>query len=326
MPIAVNTESLKAGVINELMETWRQQFPVYEKQQEVLMRQLKYTNIRNASYPFKESLPFVKLWNYGMPRQYQTFKDRVLTMNIVPYDLTIPWSGWDEEDDQLGDMRTHVQMAVKRFLMLPDVLASEYFNGTADLNPSLLTAYDGVSLFSATDGDGAARFGATGGNIITGSGLTVSGIVQDFASVQQRIMAFVDPTAGKPIFSEEDVAYKNLFVIAPKEANQVFQKASQSEFIKIDNTSNTAESNYIKGTFEYSLNQYLTDTVDWYVVMRHSYFKPFAYRGPKDVRTIAADMMNSDKAREYNENALYSDVRTRLGPFFPACIIKVNNS
>jgi hypothetical protein len=325
MPIANIDRSLVAGVLADLKETWRQSIPVFRKQQEMLMRTLAVSNVRNAQWAWKESVPFPEFWPYGGSRTVQNFRDRYISMGKYNYDLTIAWSRWDEEDDQLGDIRPHVQMAVQRYGQLPDVLMSEYFNGTASLNPSILNAYDGASLFSATDGDGNARLGITGGNIITGSGLTVAGVVHDIAVVQRRFLNFVDPTAQKPIFSPEDVAFKNFMIIGPNEANEVFQKAANSANIKIDSGNVVSESNYLMGTFEWQVNPYLSDTSDWYVALRHPFWKPFAYREPGSIETIIADMQNSDAARETGEYRIHTHVRTAIGPWFPGAIVKVNN-
>ena len=318
-------ESLKAGVLADLKETWRQVVPTFQKQQELLVKQLPFSDIRNASYPFKESLPFVKVWNYGMPRQYQTFKDRVIQLNKTPYELTIPYSRYDQIDDQLKDMQEHVQSSVKRFAQLPDVLIAEYLNAVADLNISLANCYDGAGLFSATDGDGAARLGITGGNIITGSGISVPGVLHDIAMAQQRLLKMVDPTAGKPIFSPDEVEFSKLEIIGPNELNEIFQTASKAVMVRRDLTNNTSESNYMAGTFIPHFNPYLTDSSDWYVAVKHAYWRPFVFRGPKDIESVMSDISNSDRARELNEVALYSSIRCRLGPWFPGCVIKVNN-
>lgn len=325
MPTVNIQQSLKAGVINALMDTWKQTMPKFEEQQKLMIRQLPYTNIRNASYPWKESLPFVKLWNYGMPRTYQLFRDRVLTMGLVPYELTIPWSRFDQEDDQLGDTLQHVQLAVERYGMLPDVLIAEYLNGVANLNPSLANAYDGASLFSATDGDGASRLGVSGGNIVSGSGASVAGVIHDINVVHRRLLNMVDSTAGKPIFDPKDITLSKLHVIAPTALNEIFLKATNTEYIRSDAGVTVAESNYVKGTFDFHLNPYLTDTTDWYVVCEHPYWKPFVYRAPKSVESILADINNSDKARGTMEYAIYTHLRTRLGVWMPAVIVKVNN-
>ena len=57
---------------------------------------------------------------------------------------------------------------------LPERVFYQMITGATD--PNLLQAIpnspDGAAIYSATDGTGAARFGRTGGNIITGSGVS----------------------------------------------------------------------------------------------------------------------------------------------------------
>lgn len=325
MPVVNITRSLIAGVLDDLKQTWDQEMPVFKKQQEKLIKFLKTSTIRNAQWAWKESLPFPKLWPYGESRTMQTFKDRYITLGKYNYELGISWSRFDEDDDQLSDLRPHIQMAVKRFGMLPDVLISEYFNGTASLNPAILTAYDGVALCSTVDGDGAARFGVTSGNLITGSGLTVAGVIHDIHVAQRQFLKMTDPTAGKPIFTPDDVKFQNLTLLGPNEANEVFQKAANSEFLRSDLGSITAESNYLKGLFAWELNPYLTDTSDYYVVLNHPYWKPFVYRSPDKVESIIADINNSDQARNTGEYGIYCTIRSALGLWMPQTIIKINN-
>ena len=325
MPVANNQYSRMAGVLAELKETWRQTIPKFEKDQELLVHKLPYCGLRNAPYAWKESLPFPSYWPYGMPRQVKSFRDRVIYLGYVPYQLAIAWNKFDEEDDQLGDLKTHVQASVQRYGQLPTVLIYEYFNGTAVELPQLYQAYDGAGLFSATDGDGNARLGASGGNIITGTGVTASGVLHDIAVAQQRFMQFIDPNAAKPIFDEDMVTYNNLEAIIPITMNEIFQKATNAEYIRVDPGSITSETNYLKGTFKYRISPFLTDTSDWYIVVRHPYYRPFLYRTPKDVETVIADINNSDHARETNENIIYTHIRNAIGVWFPGVIIKVNN-
>jgi hypothetical protein len=325
MPVINNYQSLQAGIRRELMDIWKQKYPIYRQQQEKAIRMLPQINLREATYAFKESLPFPNLWPYGMPRQYQTFKDKAITMAVVPYELTIPWSVWDERDDQLGDIRSHVQMAVERFLQLPDVLFAEYLNAAASLNPSLYNCYDGAALFSSVDGNGDARYGVTGGNIITGSGLTAAGLITDLAQVQERALKMVDPTASKPLFAADDVKFNAMFVIGPPEANAVLQKVSNAEMIWQTGQAITSETNWLKGTFQWDLNSYLTTSKSLYVIVQHPFWKPVIFRGPEQVESIIADMTNSDRSREVNENVAYASIRCRMGPFFPATIFKINN-
>jgi len=330
MTVINQTQSLQAGIQSALNDTWRQNWPVYKEQQSSLLHFLPWSSIRKADYGWKERVPFPVLWRYGTGRTRQIFRDRKITISIYPYDLTQIWSGWDADDDQLdgpGGIRKHVSMGVKRFLQLPDVLYTEYFTGVASLNPALALSYDGVNLFSTVDGDGAARFGVTGGNIVTGSGVTTHAKVKDdIVAARRRFLAFQEPVTGQPLFDPADVAYQSMLYVIPKELDGIFQGISEQELIYTDPTINTAQSNFLKGKIKYVVNQRLTDVNDWYCVLLHPYWKAFAYRGPQKVRHIYAEINNSDEARETNNNLSYSDVRLGLGPWAPFTVIRVSNS
>jgi len=61
------------------------------------------------------------------------------------------------------------------------------------------------------------------------------------------------------------------------------------------------------------------------VFLKDSYWKPFVYRRPKDIRSSLADLSNSDRAREMNEGTFNTDIRTQFAPWFPGSSIKINN-
>lgn len=325
MPVVSNRYSIQAGILADLKDFWSAQLPVFRKQQERMLRYLPESNIRNITEVWKESTPFPAYWPYGKGRTIQNFKDVYFSLGKYNYELSVAWSRFDEEDDQLGDLRQKVQMATKRFGMLPDVLISEYLNNSASMNPSILNAYDGAALISATDGDGAARFGVTGGNLLTGSGNTPDGVIHDLNVVQRRLSDAVDPTAARPVFAPDEVDFSKFLCVVPNELNEVFRKTAESEYLKIDGGNVVSESNWMKGRFEWETNPYLTDSSDWFVILQHPYWKPFMYREPKSPETVIADMSNSDSARDTGEYRMHAHVRTALGPFMPLTIFKVNN-
>ena len=324
MPIVNVSNSLIAGIQRDLADFWRQPTPTYDELRKALIYPLPWKPIRNMPLVFKETLPFPELWNYGDGRNKKSFKDRIVYGTIKNYSLVIPWSKFDEEDDQLGDLRAHVQRAVIQYKKLPAVLTTEYFNGVPVYNPALVPAYDGVSLFSSVDGNGHARFGVSGGNIVTGSGLTTAGVLNDLFVALDRFMQMRDPTAGLPIFSSDEANLSNLTAIIPTGLMELFTKATKAEIIRSSPDTTMPESNYVKGTFKFMVNPLLTDPNDWYLLLKNDYYKPFAY-SEKSVETMIADQSNSDEARNRGENAFYSETRNRLIPFSPVCVIKINN-
>lgn len=325
MPVDL-TSSLRAGIHAEIKDTWRREFPVFEKQQALMIRRLPATKVRKAEYAFKETVPFPKMWDYTQGRVYQSFRDRFITLMKYPYEMTIAWQIYDEIDDLLNDLKEAiVGPAIKRYLQLPDILASEYLNGVVVMQQSLLNCYDGVALYSALDGDGNERLRAPGGNIINGSGPGISGVLHDFAIAQQRFLSFRDPTAGKPIFSPDDVTFDKMIAVGPLAMNETFFKASEAQLLRTDATSIGPESNIFQGKFNFHLNPYLTDALNWSIFLKHDYLKAFVYRGEETVQSIIADKSNSDRAREYNESAIHTDMRCRLGTWFPGVTIRINN-
>lgn len=321
------TQSIRIGAIGELKDTWKRNMPSFQKQYSKILRKLKPNTARNAIYPFKESLPYLNKWSYKTERLFKSLRDRVINMGKIPYNLSIMWSKWDALDDQLDmeEVKTHAQSCTKRYLRLPFDLYTEYCNGTASLNDSILNAYDGASLYSTTDGSGAARFGATGGNILNGSGRTVAGFMHDLMVAQQRFFGFLDPTAGLEIFDDTSADVSKFFIVGPKTYNEIFTKASEQEFIRSDPTSYTSESNFLKGKFEFAINPQLSDDEDWYIFLEHELWKAFVFRGDEEVESFTMDLGNSDHAKLMYEEGFLTNMRCYLAPFMPACTIKINN-
>lgn len=330
MPINSNIDSSqRAGVLADLADTWRKRQPTFEKQWGMMMKMLGYTKIRHAEYAFKDALPIPKFWGYGAGRTRQTIRDHYITVSIYKYEISLPWSIDDEDSDLLGDMATHINSAVGKFLLLPIKFAAEYMEATASLLPSLANAYDGAALYSATDGAGANRLGVSGGNILTGHGLTSAGVMADFTAAQRFYLSEQD-TAGQPIFDESMCGYDKMVAVIPPSLNELFQRVSGQEMIRSDALNNTSESNFLKSTFRYEICPFLTDTSDWFIFLDapDDDRKAFAYRSPQnenDMQTVIADMMNSDDSREFAQKTLHSHIKCGLTPYFPGCTVKINH-
>lgn len=323
MALANIQSSLNQGIFRDLQETWRNKFPIFEKQNALFSRKLPDTTVRSAKYAWKESIPFPSKWDYTRGRTHKGFRDRDITVSVFPYENTIDVLGRDREHDQLGDTKTHINLSTTRFLQIPQKLFAEYLNGTANLNPSLVNAYDGVSIYSTVDGAGDARFGATNGNILTSSGLGVADLQNDLFRAQEQFLAYLD-TANEILYSPEDVDFLKFHVVVPRQLNEVAARVAEVEYLRSDPTNNTSEGNFFKGKFNLHINNLLTDSSDWYIFLEHEYWKTFVHRQNSSVRAIWADMSNSDRAREYNVESIYADQEIGIGLWAPFTTIKIN--
>jgi len=328
MPNSAFTSAMRAGVTGEIKDTFKQ--AMYEDQ---VMRNILYRFIptskgdaRQKLLSFKSATPFPSLWKYGESRKYKGIKDYFYSMELYNYELAITWNKFDEFDDQIGDVRQQAQSATNRFFQLQDVQYTEYLDGVKDLNPELKTAWTGTSLFNTVDGDGNDLFGAVGGNIISGLGTGADAIQKNLMQVQRRGILMKDPIANKPLFSPKDLGFEKMHCIVPASMNEEFYVASQSKFFKRSTNNNTSEDNVLQQKFSYSINPYLVDQNDWYVVINHPYWKPFLLRAPDSVETFMADESNSDWARDRAEYGVYMNVRTGLAPYMQNTIFKVSNT
>lgn len=323
------------GIYGQLSATWEQNWPTFQEQYEPFFfhvgNETSGKNLaRIAKFAWKESVPFPKRWDRGEARDHQLFKDVSIDVPIHRFELTMDVEIHDQEDDQLGtgSAKRHMQLAVNRYLTLPMKLLAEYLNGTATLLPSLDTAYDGANLFATTDGSGAARFGVTNGNLLSGTDsgtVTVAGMVTDIFNAHKQFIQYTD-TAGEIIFDYQDADPGNFLLIVPPAMAQVANEVAQSEYLRFTgSTDGGLQTNVLKGRVDYKINPYLTSSDDYFILLRNNYWKPMLKRQNLDVKSIWADINNSDRAREEYIEALYTDTRIGLSVWAPFTCIKINN-
>ena len=133
------------------------------------------------------------------------------------------------EDDQTGMLKTEPQRAGARMFQLRERVAFQLLTQSSDaaLLPSIPNCPDGVALYSATDGDGAARFGVTGGNLITGQTMNSAATIRAgvFAALI-RIGQFKD-TKSQPIYTDGEI--KDVVLFAPFSVYDLYLEAFKWE-------------------------------------------------------------------------------------------------
>lgn len=323
MPSLNNNNSRIQGILKIFSEFWRQELPTFEAQIKDLYRPMGGENFaREAKAAWKESVELPNFWAFGTPRIHSSAKDVTLTILWHAYQATLDINIFDRMDDQLKDAEEHMLGIIRRYAQLPHILFTEMLTGVPSLLPEIQPAYDGVTVFSTVDGDGNPRFGDAAGNTLTGSGFSSADLYRDMFRILQKFQQFLDPK-NQIIFDTGTAAINNMSVIIPVGLQQAFATVLYGENFRIDSLNNTSESNVLKGDFEVHVNPRLTTANKWYAVLRHSYWKPFVLRRQTEPRAFWGNVENSDRAREYNEETLYSDQRIGVAPFSPFTIIEV---
>lgn len=326
MPIGSNLQSsIVQGIFRDFNNMFKVKSPVYKKMNERIMRKVPDSSVRNGKYGWKNSVPVVNLWEHGTGRKHQAIDDSEIEIPIFPYEQTSDVHYRDIKHDQLGDIREHMNFGVNRFLAHPQKLTSEYMNAVSVQNPSLLKAYDGADLYSATDGNGSARFGRTGGNILTGFDRTVEGFSDFLYQVQSAYLALFDTTTEELLFGYEDVSFDKMFVVVPRTMNEIVTKVANVSYLKTDSANNVSEGNYFAthGKFDFYVNPLLTDENSFFVFLDHPIWKAFVYRQEESIDSIWADMTNSDLAREKGVISLFNNQEMGCGILAPFCTFKV---
>ena len=230
MPKVNVAQGLQLGISDHMKEYYRQRAVVYRERQDQIIRSIK-TDKRTVTEAFKESIPFPELWPLDTPRGFKTFKDRNLTLTHRNWNLAIPYSRWDEEDEVIkGDLEQHLQGIADRFAQLPDQLVADELQQTATLGQALTTCWDGAAIFSATDGDSVDRFGVSGGNRVQAVGLAnEADVLQNLLNIQTRFLQFQD-TEGQPFYTADEVDESKFIVVCAPALQDKFRRAREARF------------------------------------------------------------------------------------------------
>lgn len=281
-------------------------------------------------YAYPNTPPHAKRWDRGDQMSSDIFDYTQFSVTNVDWAAAVEWHENDEQDDQTRSLVMQAQSAGRLFPVLDERVMYQIITGAtnADLLASIPNAPDGVALYSATDGSGAARYGVTGGNIVTGSGVTsVSSLRADIWNAVERFMQFLDTKSVAPILSP--AALERGFVFKYNVANdQVVREAiGQALSHSVVSSTGAAVSNSLveRGLkFELHPTPYITDN-DMFLFCKDPIVAPLFKQVRQDLREVAADMTNSDKARLTKIKRMQWDARYGYGVGPAYCTVKINN-
>lgn len=229
---------------------------------------------RQHRFFYYKSIPLPEYIPYNADVSFGTRETASFLINARKYGRALAWSEDDQEDDQTKSIAkegadfgaTMKNLPVRIFFQMIQGVANSALLGAA---ASIPDSPDGVDIFSATDGSGAARFGATGGNIISKTGVSGAAITDDFLSGMARVRSFLhtDGAAGigTPLLSPDEmdevvIFYPTAMVPGMAEAFIRTRVANSSSVFEGSNV--IQESGY---TIRLEPTSYLTSTTEWYM-------------------------------------------------------------
>lgn len=241
-----------------------------------------------------------------------------------PYETKVSWHADFEADDQTRSLVTRAREAGQNFGTLRERLFFQVMQGTtdADLLPAIPNAGDGAALYSTTNGSGAARFGVTGGNIVSVADLSRPGNVRAAIFDGIERMGYFQDTKGQPRYPSDWItsvgitlvfSLQNLqLLIEAVRQNQtaaVIQNAAGNENVAAASVDNPL---LYLGSMPVRLMQSNRITGDdIYMFVRNANEKAIFAQTREPLRDYIYDFSNSDRTRD----ALVKSIkwRERLG-------------
>lgn len=269
------------------------------------------------------SIPSFRRWDKGESRKYSAINEFYYTIVNKNWEATIQIHKDTRADDRTGTLDSKVNALAKRWAFLDVDIAAQLLESQsdADLLDSIPNSYYGLSLFNVN-----YAF-ATGGNIVSGNGITTEDAVRtDLYAAQERFRSMVDEE-GKRYWESGDVDFSNFVIIIPNNQTEVWDAIINSQVLPGGFGASSTRSNVLFNRgFRVHVETRLADTTDWYIALLASPdIKPFVIQPRQDPQFIQKDMSNSDHSFDTGLELIGGDARRGYSVYEPRSIIKINN-
>jgi len=284
---------------------------------------------RRHEFAYFNAAPHVEFWKRGESIPTDAMDSVQFVAVVHEWARRIPWSKWDRKDDQTQSLMDVARMTGESAGLLPERFFFDLLTGTAGTLPAVPNAPDGAAFFATTAG-GAARFGATGGNLLTGTGIATSAaILADYYSAVEQFLLFQDGK-GQPLLSPEAIAAGTLIIHAAADLEAfetAFLQLRQGRVLGTD--AGVTPSNIIVDS---SRNVQLWGspriaTGDWFIFLLSSPKLPtflLNREGLQEFTSLEGDN-NSDHTRTTGQEYIQWELRQGAGIALPYGAIQINN-
>lgn len=283
---------------------------------------------REHDFAYFESAPHFDLWRRGDEITSKGMDSKSFNVQVYEWGRRVPWLAWDRADDQTGSLMDVARQAGESAGLLPERMFFDLIQNSASLLPAIPTAPDGAAMFATTAG-GAARFGATNGNLLTGGGVTAAAILTDYYDAIEQFLLFQD-TEGQPLFSDT-LLQQPFILIHPVQLTEAMEAAFLQRQQLGDATAGGAKSNLVADTAKRVTlwpSARCTDANDWYLFLGSPPKQATFFLDREGVKeeTALMDDNNSDHARKTAEESIQWWSRSGAGIALPYGAIKTTNT
>lgn len=284
---------------------------------------------RQHEFAYFEAAPHMTYWQRGTAIPQDNFGSVQFSVPVYTWGRRVAWHKEDRKDDQTQSLFDMARMCGQSAALLPERFFFDLITGSTGTLPAIPLAPDGANMFAATAG-GANRFGVSGGNLLTGSGVaSASAILTDYYNTLEQWKQFQDGK-GQPLLSDEtiDAGVICIFGAANLEAfEEAFLQKRQGT---VYGSGEAATPSNIVQDASRNVTLWASSRIsdnDWYVFLKNPPKKPtfiLDREGVQEFTSLEGDN-NSDRTRDTGEEYVQWERRAGAGIALPFGAIKVNN-
>lgn len=283
---------------------------------------------REHDFAYFEAAPHMELWQRGSTIPQDAMGSVGFKGYVHEWARRVSWHKNDRKDDQTGSLVDAARGAGQSGGLLPERFFFDLLASTSLTLPGTLLAPDGAAFFATTAG-GAARFGATNGNLLSGSGVaTASAILTDYYRSIVQFMAFQDGK-GQPLLAPE-LIQAGAVIIHSSADLEVFETAflQKRQGIVAGTDAGTTPSNIVQDASR-NVDLWASPRIatgDWYVFLKESPKKPTYLLTREPLHEDSSLEGNAgDHTRNTGEEYIQWEERSGAGIALPYGAIKINN-
>lgn len=282
------------------------------------------SNAKSSPYAYMTSAPVARYAPKGMAIPTDASSAKIFRTPNWPFGISSALDLDDEGNDQLGLAKQRASESGATFAYLPErsfyaLLTGGAVGDIGQLQPIFPTAPDGVGFFSALDGAGANRFGALGGNIISGFGVGSSQAIKSMILAAFIRYGQFQDTQGQPLQNPEEIATQGLGMFYNVANMTVVKEATENFYnLEVQGGAFAGITNLIQAanlSVQCIPTQKITSNTS-YFAKRGGQFGPF-WQTRYGLRVWWANPGNSDIANEFNLTKVYARMSGGIGLMLP---------
>lgn len=322
-------QTFAAGLRAEFLKTYEPHYKGLSRLDVAMQRDIPSDKYQEK-FVYWTSTPYMRRWTRGETITHGEFKSIQWTVTNKEWALAIPWHFADEQDDQTSSLVQHVRNGAVTAALLDERCFYQILTSSTDasLLASIPTAPDGIALYYATDAAGANRFGYSGGNIVTGGGVSSEYLIM--ADIYKALVAFgsFQDTEGQPLL-DPSIIEGGITIFAGVANEAIWDQVMKQKFTSFTavGAGNVTVSNVLLDAarkINLVLTQRITDN-DYFIFLNNAPIKPIFSLLRQPQREVMQDWENSDNTRDTGEKSMRWWLRKGYGVAEPYSTIKVNN-